>query len=235
MERKVGEIFEIDGVYYRVEIETWACKGCCLRGTLCEKSKSIRGECQSATRKEHGVVFVKIENMEERTITLTLEKAREFYEKGDEFRDLALSAFTEEELTKKELPKTWEEFCCLYPIKKEEYYIGSTSSIKQLLNNTNYAGNVARNSLNYNLLPSKEAAEAHLALIKLHQLRDCYRQGWKPELGKTCFCIIRYRDGDIKIVDYGNTSIFLSFQTEKLAKEFLNNFEDLIKQAGDLI
>lgn len=173
--------------------------------------------------------------MEERTIKLTLEKAKEFYNKGREFRDLALSAFTEEELTRKKLPKTWEEFCCLYPIKKEEYYIGSTSSIKQLLNNTNYAGNVARNSLNYNLLPSKEAAEAHLALIKLHQLRDCYRQGWKPELGKECFCIISCREGGIEITSYEITSIFLSFQTKELAFEFADNFRDLIRQAGDLI
>ena len=32
--------------------------------------------------------------MEERTVKLTLEKAKEFYKKGGEFRDLALSAFT---------------------------------------------------------------------------------------------------------------------------------------------
>ena len=31
-----------------------------------------------------------------------------------------------------------------------------------------------------NILPSKQAAEAHLALMQLHQLRDCYRQGWTP-------------------------------------------------------
>ena len=52
--------------------------------------------------------------METRAIKLTLEKAKKFYQKGGEFRDLALSAYTEEELTKVELPKTWEDFCYNY-------------------------------------------------------------------------------------------------------------------------
>ena len=62
--------------------------------------------------------------MEARVITLTPEKAKEFYNKGGEFRDLALSAYTEEELTKVELPKTWEEFCSNYKVQNGEYYIG---------------------------------------------------------------------------------------------------------------
>lgn len=48
--------------------------------------------------------------MSERIIKLSLEKAKEFYNKGGEFRDLALSAYSKEELTTIELPKTWEEF-----------------------------------------------------------------------------------------------------------------------------
>ena len=46
--------------------------------------------------------------MEERNIKLSLEKAREFYSKGGELKDLALSAFTEEEKLTPTLPKTWE-------------------------------------------------------------------------------------------------------------------------------
>lgn len=49
--------------------------------------------------------------MEERNIKLSIEKAREFYSKGGEFKDLALSAFTEDEILISKLPKTWEEFC----------------------------------------------------------------------------------------------------------------------------
>ena len=73
------------------------------------------------------------------------------------------------------LPETWEEFCKLYPRKKEEYYIELNSiptevPIGERLDNDDK-----------NVLPSKKAAEAHLALMQLHQLRDCYRQGWKPD------------------------------------------------------
>ena len=34
------------------------------------------------------------------------------------------------------------------------------------------------------VLPSKYAAKQHLALMQLHQLRDCYRQGWTPNLAE---------------------------------------------------
>ena len=46
---------------------------------------------------------------EERNITLTLEKAKEWYKKGGELKEIALQAFTEKELNP--LPKSWEEYC----------------------------------------------------------------------------------------------------------------------------
>ena len=45
----------------------------------------------------------------ERNITLTLEKAKEWYKKGGELKEIALQAFTEKELNP--LPKSWEEYC----------------------------------------------------------------------------------------------------------------------------
>ena len=46
---------------------------------------------------------------EERNITLTLEKAQEWYKKGGELKEIALQAFSEKELIA--LPRSWEEFC----------------------------------------------------------------------------------------------------------------------------
>lgn len=169
--------------------------------------------------------------MEARTITLTLEKAKEFYKKGGEFRDLALSAYTEEELTKVELPKTWEDFCYNYKIQNE-YYIGADSIIRQVsLDNFRLP---CRDS---NLLPNRQAAEAHLALIKLHQLRDCYRQGWKPDWSLDTFkyCIYKGNNNGLDIEFNRSYHRFLAFQSESIAQEFLNNFRDFILQAGDLI
>ena len=168
--------------------------------------------------------------MSERVIKLSLEKAKEFYNKGGEFRDLALSAFTEEELQEEILPNTWDEFCSKHGVQNE-YYIGSDSIIKRApLNNFRLT---YRDS---NLLPNKQAAEAHLALIKLHQLRDCYRQGWKPDWEKeeVKWCIDKRKNYLIITLSFSYSS-FLSFQSKETAELFLNNFRDLIEEAGDLI
>ena len=129
------------------------------------------------------------------------------------------------------LPKTWEEFCILNPHKTGEYYISSLSSVCKI------QGKGLRSyTLDKNAFTSEEAAEQHIALMQLHQLRDCYRQGWKPDFldDSRKWCIIK--NNNILSVDWGiNYSVFLSFQTKEIAEEFLNNFEDLIKQAGDLI
>ena len=167
--------------------------------------------------------------MEARVITLTPEKAKEFYKKGGEFRDLALSAYTEEELNPS-LPKTWEEFCNRFKIH-EEYHIDSASDI--IKNEDDYYRDPL---LNRNLLVSKEAANQHLVLMQLHRLRDCYRQGWKPDLTvpESIFAIFCTK-GKYSVEEFIYSSEFLSFQSRQLAQEFLNNFRDLILQAGDLI
>lgn len=129
------------------------------------------------------------------------------------------------------LPETWEEFCKLYPIKKEEYYIELNSiptevSIGERFDNDDK-----------NVLPSKQAAKAHLALMQLHQLRDCYRQGWKPDWSNNCqekYCI-EFSDYQYKVFKYFVSCRFLSFQSQKIAEKFLMCFKNLIKQAEDLI
>lgn len=170
--------------------------------------------------------------MEERAIKLTLEKAKEFYKKGGEFKDLALSAFTKEELEKKEPPKTWDEFCESYNIRPNEYFINLRCDIAPAPDG--YEREVDEDR---DVLPSKEAAEAHLALMQLHQLRDCYRQGWKPDWENDDQCkysIISERK-ILHVICCRSCNIFLSFQSEEIAEEFLNNFRDLIIKAGDLI
>lgn len=132
---------------------------------------------------------------------------------------------------KPELPKTWEEFCEKYSEVKKEYYIDFDSEAEVTYKKNRYALD------DRNLLPTKEAAEAHLALMQLHQLRDCYRQGWVPDWNntkQTKYCIDNHNNIHYNI-SYTSYVHFLAFQTEEIAKEFLHNFEDLIKKAGDLI
>lgn len=128
------------------------------------------------------------------------------------------------------LPETWEEFCELYSIKGWEHFIDSDSLVlgaekgKRLY------------KCDRNVLPSAEAAKAHLALMQLHQLRDCYRQGWVPDLknGKIKYSICLY-DNKLKTIQTVERSHFLTFQSMELAEKFLKNFKDLIKQVDDLI
>ena len=129
------------------------------------------------------------------------------------------------------LPETWEEFCKLYPIKEEEYYI-ELNSIP-----TEVSIGERSDDDDKNILPSKKAAKAHLALMQLHQLRDCYRQGWKPDWNNNCqekYCI-EFSDYQYKVFKYFISCRFLSFQSQKIAEKFLMCFKNLIKQAEDLI
>ena len=227
MEKRIGEVFEYNGVTLTT-IENDSCEGCFFNdGNICTREARLI-LCSPMFRKDNKNVIFK--EMETRTIKLTLEKAKEFYKKGGEFRDLALSAFTEEELTKVELPKTWEEFCSQFKIHGE-YYIDTDSSI-----NGDCSG---RRSpiFDKNMLPSKEAAEQHLALMQLHQLRDCYRQGWEPNWldDGNKYCIIYNSVHNYSISINKNTRVFLSFQSREIAQLFLDNFRNLIEEAGDLI
>lgn len=172
------------------------------------------------------------EMKEERNITLTLDKAKEWYKKGGELREVALQAYSKEELTKVELPKTWEEFCENYPKCSEEAFFNQGSFIYQ--QNTK---NFRHVDIDKNVCPSKKSAEAHLALIQLEQLRDCYRQGDIPDFNDDNtkkYCIVKIKN-DICVKTTYNTSSFLTFTKKEVAEEFLVNFEPLIKIAEDYI
>ena len=164
----------------------------------------------------------------ERNITLTLDKAKEWYKKGGDLKQVALQAFAEKELTKVDLPKTWKEFCVLNPIKVGEAFI-SSNSVVRLADFT-----ADRNSLfDKQICPSDGSASAHLAMIQLEQLRDCWRQGWKPTDYYTGYCITNYPTG-YSVLRFDFIS-FLSFPTQEMAEDFLKCFKYLIEKAGDLI
>ena len=133
------------------------------------------------------------------------------------------------EKPKVELPKSWEEFCGDNPIKKNEYFIDEYGEIT-------YAAEKHRATNLKNLLPNKETAEAFLALMQLVQLRDCYRQGWKPNwkektVKQNIICFEGVLGTDWSI----NVQYVLSFQSKEIRNEFLENFRDLIEQAKKLI
>ena len=160
--------------------------------------------------------------METRYIELSLDTAKRWYEQGGEYRDIALTAFKEHELIGDRLPKTWDEYC----IKHGE--VGD--KIKASLN-------TAYMTINKHTFSDYNQAQAHIAMIKLHLLRDEYRQGWVPEwedAGELKYLILRFGN-KLDVIEITTTVSFLAFQDERQANEFLTNFRELIEEAGDLI
>lgn len=134
---------------------------------------------------------------------------------------------------KKELPRTWEEFCKNYERKKGDSYIDLVSKICT----SSYDGGFRDINHDRNILPSKQAAEAHLAYMQLHQLRDAWREGWLPDWtdeDQTKYVILNTA-GEFTIRGFYSMSCFLAFQDEKRAKDFFACFIDFIRKAGDLI
>ena len=160
--------------------------------------------------------------METRTIEIPLVTAKRWYKQGGELKEMALGAFSEKELIGDGLPKTWDEYCAKH---------GDMGVIIKASLGTAYV------ALNKHVFSDYKQAQAHIAKMKLHLLRDEYRQGWLPEwmdYEQDKYVIQKFID-EYVIRLYNTTSYFLSFQDEERANEFLTNFRKLIEQAGDLI
>ena len=170
--------------------------------------------------------------MKIRYIEISLDTAKRLYEQGGEYRDIALTAFKEHELIGDRLPKTWQEFCYSNDRKPNEAFISNGSEINCITEQHERKFYQDRN-----LLPSKQAAEQHLAYMQLHQLRDTWREGWLPDwkdLNSMKYCIERNRD-EYKIEIHRTSQRFLAFKGYEQAKEFINCFIGFLMKAGDLI
>ena len=170
--------------------------------------------------------------METRQIELSLDTAKRLYEQGGEYRDIALTAFKEHELIGDRLPKTWDEYCAKHGEVGDK--------IKASLN-------TAYTTINKHVFSDYKQTQAHIAMIKLHLLRDEYRNGWcleNRDLNIAPYTIFSEDEWDscrgcykmlYKVKPSGISSRLLMFQDKETATEFLTNFRELIEQAGDLI
>lgn len=134
---------------------------------------------------------------------------------------------------RKELPRTWEELCEQNELREGEYFLGNCCNLMPV----GKYGGTRGEMRDRNVLPSREAAEAHLAYMQLHQLRNAWREGWLPDWNdgdQDKYVIVPYH-GEFKIYEYHTISRFLAFQDEKRADDFKDCFIDYIRKAGDLI
>ena len=159
----------------------------------------------------------------ERNITLTLEKAKEWYKKGGELKEIALQAFTEKELNP--LPRSWEEF-----VESTKFTFNSS------LEFINGFGQWSNGCLpNKSIGESSKIWDKYIALFQLEQLRNCWWNGWEPEWNFCDKYAIKNDKNKLYIIVTYYISAFLVFPTREMAEEFLECFRDLIEKAGDLI
>ena len=160
--------------------------------------------------------------METRQIELPLDTAKRWYKQGGELKEMALGAFSEKELIGDGLPKTWDEYCVKH---------GDMGVIIKASLGTAYV------ALNKHVFSDYKQTQAYIAKMKLHLLRDEYRQGWLPDWedeNQDKYVIVSSK-GERCVAYCQSISRFLAFQDKKRANEFLTNFRELIEEAGDLI
>ena len=153
-----------------------------------------------------------------KNIELSLEEARNLYHLGNnQINILLLANFSKEELENK-LPTKWEDIKSLMG-----WYINGDSEIKTA--NTSFIINS-----NKNIFASEKEAKSSLAMAQLSQLMKVYRNGWEPDWGSVEYksCILRLRN-EAKTINIHRAYKYLSFPTEELADQFLENFRDLIE------
>lgn len=134
---------------------------------------------------------------------------------------------------KQEPPRSWDEFCKMYPISEDEYFISAASELTPPRDTSRRQNTKREIRYDKNLCVSKEEAEAFLALMQLRQLRKAWVGDWKPLIDANCGIIFPFKGCLITGIRTG--SRVLSFPTEAMAKDFLNCFRDLCETAKILL
>lgn len=168
---------------------------------------------------------------EKKNIAITLQEAKEWY-KGTNptLKELALKAFSKEELEKQGLPKTWEEHCVLHAKKgTKTYFIDNCSDIEP------HAHTSHSFDANKNLCQTEEDAKAFLALIQLRALWHDYVGNFKFNWVANYYSCIYRNDNNEFIIGIRTFQRTFCFPTQELAEEFLTNFKDLFEIAKPLI
>jgi len=123
-----------------------------------------------------------------------------------------------------ELPKSWED---LYGVGG--WFVDFHSDVVT-------SGSMRTADSVKNRFPTKEEAEACLALAQLCQLRDRYNDGWKPNWddGGEKHCVY-FHDNEINSAYTYSSHRVLTFKTQELRDKFLENFRGLIETAKPLL
>ena len=163
--------------------------------------------------------------METRNVKVSLETAKRWYVQGGEFKEMALSAFTEAELNP--IRNEWESKILGKDI--DGFYISSLSYVIQLKNNCS-----KRDKATFKTEKQAKSALAYAQLTQLMALPE-YNGDWVPDWSDDDikFIIRRYRS-TINLDWYTKSHHFLAFKSAEIRNRFYENNYDLLKEYFEL-
>lgn len=150
---------------------------------------------------------------------LTIETAKKLFNEGGAGKLFALDNYTKEQLTKKEVTKSWKDLKVV-----EGFYINEDSGISLIKDFDIHEDHK-------NVFPTKQDAKSTLALAQLLQLRKAVVGDWVPDWGvddSAKYCIYRYSN-QLTVNGLSSSYEELSFPTKEMAEDFLNNHRELIE------
>lgn len=165
--------------------------------------------------------------MESRNVKVSLETAKRWYEQGGEFKEMALSAFTDAELNP--IRNEWEDRIISYGTRfVSGWYLGSNVISKE----TN------EENIDKSTFKTEKQAKSALAYAQLTQLMALpeYNGDWVPDWSDDCeakYIIKRVRN-EIDTDYYSITHRHISFKSSEIRDRFLENNYDLLKEYFEL-
>lgn len=153
-----------------------------------------------------------------RTFTVQVPEGYEIDKEKSTFEQIVFKAVDK-------LPRKWEDLKTL-----NGFFVDTDSDV--LEHNTGRHADKDKN-----VFPTKEYAEAALALAQLLQLRQAWIGEWKPDWkneNEDKYCITRIGD-KLEINCMCLAYIIHSFPTKEMANDFLTNFKDLLETAKPLL
>ena len=174
--------------------------------------------------------------METRNVKVALETAQRWYRQGGEFKEMALSAFTEDELNP--VRNEWESMFVGKKIKG--YFIDhDESSINFFDSEENqFIDDDGIGSDFKNIFKTEKQAKSALAYAQLTQLMALpeYNGDWTPNWKDTYekkFCIVPSKE-NLQIEIFREYKQKICFKNMVLAERFMENNSDLLKQFNEL-
>tara|TARA_R110001606_G_scaffold277251_1_gene425336 strand:+ start:168 stop:644 length:477 start_codon:yes stop_codon:yes gene_type:complete len=130
-------------------------------------------------------------------------------------------------LVKPKFPK-WEELGVV-----EGWYVDDSSELDNI---TSTSSILLLDPCDKNVWPTKELAEACLALSQLAQLRDYVNGDWKADWSDGVWkCVIEVHNNKIYADYYDRSQYFLAFKDAETRDGFLEAYRDLIEIAKPLL